>query len=302
MQTTQQDLSETLKQSDKAIILLWNELHDELKLGRILQNKLRANLDRSLWSAVLEGLQNGLAIQGAIASFSFMVSSLCYVSAAACPPAFLLTCLALGVAAIIVSCLQGIISYRKYRQKIEETRLQLSSEFYAEELGKMVDESDIAKKVGKFADLKQAVDNLNNQPLEPSVDFVVIEWSEIFRLFFKGAVKGRNAVLEILGRLLENTDNKWMLPILIGAGIASFASALGMRATAKGFAVGRPDSVNVTVSGFEKRSTHGFFDKLEKGVLARDVSMYLQHNQDPEDFDDNSIIDGEDLRGTPILV
>ena len=289
--TTQLSLNENMDQRDKAILLLWNELHDELKLSRTLQNNLRGKLDRSVWAAALEGLQNGLAIQGAIASFSFMVSSLCYVSAAACPPAFLIGCLAIGILAIIVSCLQGIISHHFYLEKVKETKLQLSSEFHAEELEKMSDESEIYSKNGKFDSLRQTINHLNNQPLEPSADFVVIEWSEIFRLFFKGAPKGRNAMIEIFGRLFEGSDNKWMLPMLIGAGIASFAGALGMRAAAKGFAVGRPDNVNSTAGNSEKKNVRGFFEETQKRVFASRVSLEL-----------NDIEEGPDdhLRWTPI--
>ncbi|MCX7119609.1 MAG: hypothetical protein NTZ86_07095 [Legionellales bacterium] len=237
------------------IVLLWNELFNELKLSKSLQDQLRVKLNRSYWAAGFEGLQNGLAIQGAIASFSFMISSLCYVSAAACPPAFMLTCLGIGIAAIVVSLLQGWISHYFYLYKVQQTQQELSLSFHAEEtLVKMTNQGEF--NFNRDA-LKQTLDYVNNQPLEPPVDFVVIEWSEIFRLLFKGAVKGKNAAIEALARFLDGSDNKWLLPVVIVAGAVGFSAALGMRATAKGFAVGRPDSLN---TGNVEKKARTFFD------------------------------------------
>ena len=125
--------------------------------------------------------------------------------------------------------------------------------------------------------LKQTLDYVNNQPLEPPVDFVVIEWSEIFRLLFKGAVKGKNAAIEALARFLDGSDNKWLLPVVIVAGAVGFSAALGMRATAKGFAVGRPDSLN---TGNVEKKARTFFDgdnRLENiGVFHPSVSAAIR--------------------------
>ncbi len=247
-------ISNQLSSHDNTIVLLWNELSNELKLSKSLQDQLRVKLNRSYWAAGFEGLQNGLAIQGAIASFSFMISSLCYVSAAACPPAFMLTCLGIGIAAIVVSLLQGWISHYFYLYKVQQTKQELSLSFHAEMLVKMTNQEEVK---GKRDALKQTLDYVNNQPLEPPVDFVVIEWSEIFRLLFKGAVKGKNAAIEALARFLDGSDNKWLLPVVIVAGAVGFSAALGMRATAKGFAVGRPDSLN---TGNVEKKARTFFD------------------------------------------
>ncbi|MGV3739779.1 MAG: hypothetical protein ACO1N3_00595 [Gammaproteobacteria bacterium] len=241
----------------KTIVLLWNELRDELMLSNTLQEELKPKIVRSYWAAALEGLQNGLAIQGAIASFSFMVSTLCYVSAAACPPVFVLGCLVVGIAALVVSCIQGLISYRLYLNKINATEAELALRFRGEELKKMTNESGI---LGDIDTLRESINYISGQSLEPNTDFIVVEWSEIIRLLCKGAVKGRNAGIEYFARFLESIDNKWMLPYIIAAGIGSFAVALGMRATAKGFAVGRPDNVS-NPGTMEKNNTRKFFDK-----------------------------------------
>lgn len=288
IETTQLQIStESLSQHKKAILLLWNELHDELKLSKGLQDQLRGKLDRSYWEAALQGLQNGLAVQGAIASFSFMISSLCYVSAATFPPAFMIGCLVLGIAAIIVSCLQSCISHYFYMEKVVQTKLELSLEFHEEMLTKMTGESTI---VSTDRDLvSKAMNYVNNHPLEPAVDFVVIEWSEIFRLFFKGAVKGKNAAFELFGRLLEGSDNKWMLPIIAVTGMITFAGALGMRAAAKGFAVGRPDSNTVSANNSEPKARN-FFDAEKKTPtktritsLALTMSTMSDGEEEPED-------------------
>ena len=259
---------------DNTVVLLWNELSNELKLSKSLQDQLRVKLNRSYWAAGFEGLQNGLAIQGAIASFSFMISSLCYVSAAACPPAFMLTCLGIGIAAIVVSLLQGWISHYFYLYKVQQTKQELSLSFHAEMLVKMTNQEEVK---GNRDALKQTLDYVNNQPLEPPVDFVVIEWSEIFRLLFKGAVKGKNAAIEALARFLDGSDNKWLLPVVIVAGAVGFSAALGMRATAKGFAVGRPDSLN---TGNVEKKARTFFDgdnRLENiGVFHPSVSAAIR--------------------------
>ncbi len=289
IETTQDPIAtDTLSQHKKAALLLWNELHDELKLSKGLQDQLRVKLDRSYWAAALEGMQNGLAVQGAISSFSFMVSSLCYVSAAACPPAFIIGCLVVGLAAIILSCLQGCISHYFYLEKVKQTKLELSLEFRGEMLKKMTSENLHVVAATKD-DVDKALDYVNNQPLEPPVDFVVIEWSEILRLLCKGLVKGHNSALEFFSRLLENTDSMWMLPIIVVGGTLSFGAALAMRATAKGFAVGRPDS-NVN-AGDAAGSARKFFDTDKKKNIAQkrvfDSSMSFE--VDTTDLDDDGV-------------
>ena len=285
-----------LSSYDNTIVLLWNELSNELKLSKSLQDQLRVKLNRSYWAAGFEGLQNGLAIQGAIASFSFMISSLCYVSAAACPPAFMLTCLGIGIAAIVVSLLQGWISHYFYLYKVQQTKQELSLSFHAEMLVKMTKQEEVK---GKRDALKQTLDYVNNQPLEPPVDFVVIEWSEIFRLLFKGAVKGKNAAIEALARFLDGSDNKWLLPVVIVAGAVGFSAALGMRATAKGFAVGRPDSLN---TGNVEKKARTFFDgdnRLENiRVFHASVSKAfgLEAIGSEIDYEKVSVVDPEEER------
>lgn len=299
VKTEQVEIKENLNLREKTVLLLWNELRDELMLSHALQEKLRPKLDRSYWTAGLEGLENGLAIQGAIASFSFMVSSLFYVSAATCPPAFVIGCLIAGLAAMMVSCLQGLISQYLYLKKVESTRLELSLEFRGEQLIKMTGEKGL---VGDRESLKESLDYLNRQSLEPTADFIIVEWSEIFRLLFKGAVKGRNAIFEIFERLLQSTDNMWMLPIVVVAGMASFGAALGMRAAAKGFAVGRPDSAYSSGSA-EKNGARKFFDsspKLEKQKVfgsAAELQMKLLHQLD--DGTSEEQVDNLGFRLTP---
>ena len=277
--------TKTMSQHNRNVVLLWKELADELLLSKKLQDELRLKLDRSELAAALVGLQNGLAIQGAVASFSFMFATLCYTSAAACPPAFMLTCLAIGFAAIIISLVQAIVSYYFYLDRVKQTKEELSLEFNAEMLVKMTGENG---KLGDPSALRQNMEYINNQPLEPPADFVVIEWSEIFRLLFKGAVKGRNAAIEILARFLEGSDNKWwLLPVVVVAGAASFAWALGMRATAKGFAVGRPDALNTGNADGKART---FFDG-EKIVKKKDPfssSICRAINQQSEEQDSDS--------------
>ena len=283
---------ERLTLHDNTVVLLWNELADEFKLSIELQDQLRVKLNRSYWAAGFEGLQNGLAIQGAIASFSFMISSLCYISAAACPPAFMLTCLGIGIAAIIVSLLQGCISHYFYIDRVKQTKQELSLSFHAEMLVKMTGQEGV--QVDREV-LKKTIDYVNNQPLEPPVDFVVIEWCEIFRLLFKGAVKGKNAAIEVLARFLEGSDNKWLLPVVIVAGVISFSGALGMRATAKGFAVGRPDSLN---TGNVEKKARTFFDEEnridKRAVFSSSVSMAIRQRELEVDNDDIVSVDDDE--------
>ncbi|NDH67529.1 MAG: hypothetical protein EBY22_06405, partial [Gammaproteobacteria bacterium] len=283
-------MANKLSMHDDTVMLLWNELSNELKLSKSLQDQLRVKLNRSYWAAGFEGLQNGLAIQGAIASFSFMISSLCYVSAAACPPAFMLTCLGIGIAAMVVSLLQGWISHYFYLYKVQQTKQELSLSFHAEMLVKMTNQEEVK---GKRDALKQTLDYVNNQPLEPPVDFVVIEWSEIFRLLFKGAVKGKNAAIEALARFLDGSDNKWLLPVVIVAGAVGFSAALGMRATAKGFAVGRPDSLN---TGNVEKKARTFFDgdnRLENiGVFHPSFSAALGQSDLADEI--GSVVDDDE--------
>ena len=225
-----------------------------------------------------------------------MVSTLCYISAATCPPAFMLGCLAVGIGAIIISCILAYSSHESYLKKVEETKQEMSLKFHEDMLFKMMGtEEDIAH----YDDLKQACNYVSHQPLDPPVDFMVIEWSEIFRLLFKGATKGRNAAIEILGSFLKDSDNLWALPFVIVAGIASFTWALGMRAAAKGLVVSRPD--NAMNSGAPERKARKFFDRercLDKrevfsSSFSRGLQQHLDTTADNSDDDDAVSDEGE---------
>ena len=108
-------------------------------------------------------------------------------------------------------------------------------------------------------------------------------------------MKGKNAAIEVLARFLEGSDNKWLLPVVIVAGVISFSGALGMRATAKGFAVGRPDSLN---TGNVEKKARTFFDEEnridKRAVFSSSVSMAIRQRELEVDNDDIVSVDDDE--------
>lgn len=278
----------------QVIFSLWNELFDELKLSKVLHEKLRAKLDRSYWAAAIEGLQNGLAIQGALASFSFMIASLCFVTSTACPPAVFLAFLAAGIIAIIICCLQGILSHSAYLHSVEQTEKELSAEFHGEMLTKMTGENKVMVGDSDRDTLKRTMEYINSHSLAARADFLVVELSEMARLLCKGAVKGKNAVLEIFARFLKSIDQTWALFPLILLGIGGAGAALSMRATAKGFAIGRPDKASADPCAgqqarffYEKPKPRPQFTKNVSGALKEHEKRHAAYNRAEEEWDGN---------------
>ncbi|PJD92396.1 MAG: hypothetical protein CK424_05670 [Legionella sp.] len=214
------------------------KLRSSLADGKKLRDELKPKLQGSYWAVAFTGLQNGLGIQGAMASCAFMVSTLMY--GAQCPPVFALTCMAMGITAVVLSCVQALVSYYYYRKKIEEDEAKLAQEFPEEALAKMTrdpEEGLTDNPEEDLADIRKSVHSSNEFSLESRSDYVAIEWAEIFRLFFSGWVKGNKAMIELYARFLDDPKKSYM-PLI---GSVLFAIALGSRAGAKGFGAGRPD-------------------------------------------------------------
>ncbi len=214
--------------------LLWDKLRCSLESGKDLQDKLRTNLRGSYWAAAMTGLQNGLAVQGALSSFAFMVSTLLYGLQS--PPVFAIACMAVGLTAVLLCCAQALVSYHYYRQKFDQDEREFLREFPAEELEKMRGSNDPL--IEKNSDnLRKNIEHNKHFTLETRPDYVVMEWAEILRLLFSGWIKGDKAMVELYARLLDHPKDSY-LPLI---GSIVFAIALALRAIAKGFGAGRPD-------------------------------------------------------------
>ena len=287
----------SLPDDDSNFDTLWSRIADQVKECQTLQDDLEKKYTRSYWAASVQGLQNGLAVQGALSSFSFMVSTLC----ASCPPVFILSCLCIGLVAILFSVIQGIVSHYIYLDKLEQKKNVLKNEFKLEDA---LNKINATEKVDRHNELDQYGGYLNNQALDPPVDFVVIEWSEIFRLLFKGAGKGKNAseettnssleILKLFSLTSENNEhpehedrsNKCLNVMFFAFGFgmrAIFAFSFGMRATVKGFAVGRPDahnSDNLRLNRFEWLGKNNAFRPETEETLDNQSTQVREDKSD----------------------
>ncbi|MCR9191464.1 MAG: hypothetical protein NXI01_02240 [Gammaproteobacteria bacterium] len=251
-------------QIDDGIDMLWTELAAELKHIQVLQDELKEKLQGSVWSAGLAGLQNGLAIQGAIASFSFAFSTFFYGSITACPPLFILSCMAVGVAALVVCCLQSVLSYQIYKDNLEQKQAELAKEFPLEQ--QILDEKYKSGDPRCLETMRTSVENIRLNGLQAQLDYVIVEWSELFRLFFNGLMKGKKGGAELMFHLLrfapEDLDLSWLKPIILFGGAIAFGGFLFIRGMAKGFGVGKPDG-NRDV-GDETPKARNWVDTTEK--------------------------------------
>ena len=238
----QQDYTEeTAKQ------LLMHELWHEAKIAIGLRDQQKHEVKGTPEMAVLGGLFNGLALQGVIASFMFVMATFFY-GTLGCPPLFIIGCLVAGIIAIITSCVQAQQQYRTFRLAFDEEEKSFDDEYKS---------ACDAQRASKYngppqpADqklheiLKDTLDYIDSTSFEPPLDYMVVEWCEVGRLFLAGLNKGDKASFELFYNFLKKYDELWFMPVVVFISAICFATAFVLQYIAKTFAPTPPNYIEV---------------------------------------------------------
>ncbi len=156
-----------------------------------LQQALEDKMVYSIYSATCQGMRNGLAIQGIIASFMFFVIAIMLLNGGSVSGIFVLSFLSVSMLGLAVSLAQFIISYQVYKNNLDLAKRQRTPFDWLtayENADSCQAKSDV---------LLKAVNNLDQQKSKAIPDFFVIEWCEVIRLFFSGYIKAGKTVGEV---------------------------------------------------------------------------------------------------------
>ncbi|WP_133128126.1 hypothetical protein [Legionella nagasakiensis] len=221
---------------------LFQALESKIKEFEEKRGFLHSQVTLSYTSAMLEGLRNGLAAYGAIASIMFAVATICTLSLAPFPPALLIVGVFAGLA-----CLIGFVAHslhtaymHRCQQEVQENKPKPP-----EKLSELLKRVKAHKKEASDLqpiEVEEAI--LGGMVVDPSPQFFFQEWFEVIRSFFSGVSKGQKSVDYTLNAWQEADEQGHYheSSLMLGLTVVSatvYSVALALRAHARGF--GRPD-------------------------------------------------------------
>ncbi|WED43007.1 hypothetical protein [Legionella cardiaca] len=248
------DLTQARETQQQELVETIGLLRDEFEKKRAYLRELST---LSYSSAFLAGMKNGLAAYGALASAMFAVATVIVLASANFPPALLITCITLGMTLLIGFIAHSLIHAYRHQTKQEA---EVNNNPHDQKLNEIL----IALKT-----TKQHVEELKPEKIktaisdgmvvDPSPQFFFQEWFEVIRSFFSGLGKGSKAVDFTMNSFQErDIDGHYHdTPIMLGVTVLSavvHASALALRAQARGFGKPPIDSVPSTTKKSETES------------------------------------------------
>lgn len=184
---------------------------------------LHALIKLSYTSAVLSGVQHGLAAYGAIASVLFAVATINTLLMASFPPILLVGGILAGVA-----CLIGFVAHALYKNYLHRRKLDENASKHRSE--------EALENGADTCPEKQLTDGTL---IDETPQFFFQEGFEVVRSFFSGITKGQKSVDYTVTPWQE--PNEQDFPVIFGlvaASSAVYSVSLALRAYAQGF--GRP--------------------------------------------------------------
>jgi len=190
--------------TDRTLEKISRDIHLQAKIDKLyvaieeyynLQDKLENEVIFGWGSAILEGLRNGLCFQGAVSSLMMLIMAIMLIANTPCPPIFILTILSIGMAGLIVCFVQYIVSYHAYTKNVrdwEEKNPKLSLEQLSDDLVGCGDDFEAKQRC-----LIKAKNLIDSRAINPPPQFYVMEWCEVFRLFFSGIFKAEKTFGEL---------------------------------------------------------------------------------------------------------
>lgn len=222
---------ERLQNEGKEIAPIVKQLQDALKKYQEQQQKLEKEVVFSRYSALLEGLKNGLSTQGIISSIMFLTVAIMLLLGASCPPIFILTMSAAGMCALTISVVRYMYSYNDYIKNVTRLESILIPDY---------NESQPAKE--QYNALLPTKEKLDNRIIQKPPDHRGYEHCEPFRLVNTVLPKFIKNVKEITFNM-QDQDSTWMSFITITFSIP-LMFAFFYRGVKKVFA---PDNEHITV-------------------------------------------------------
>ncbi|OGV29235.1 MAG: hypothetical protein A3E88_04425 [Legionellales bacterium RIFCSPHIGHO2_12_FULL_35_11] len=151
------------------------------------QIKLEKNTTISFSDAILQGLGNGLAVQGVIAGAMFFCATIMLFSGVACPPVFIIGMMIAGLILIAATTSQYIIAYQKYRSSLTKfAEIKISAEY-----SKQRNDKD------KLSTLLNIKNQFDDRTIQKPPNHLTIEYCEVLRIIMSGFQKAQKNFSEM---------------------------------------------------------------------------------------------------------
>jgi hypothetical protein len=224
---------ETLTEDEKQMMVLFGEKKDEFDRRHAF---FRSQHTLSHHSAILAGLQNGLAAYSAIASVMFAVAAICFIASAPFPPAFLVVCIAAGMACLIGFVAHALIT--NYVHRNAQTPKEIESKTKLSNLLAEMKKDCLVVANLEPANIKDAISD--RIAVDPSPQFYIQESCEMLRAAASGLSKAPKVVGYALNQLQESDSqghyhDTTIMVWITGVSAAIYAVVLALRAYARGF-------------------------------------------------------------------
>lgn len=226
----------------------------------------------SSFFAILEGLQNGIAVQGAITSFMFVVGTICTLLSIPCPPLFIISCAIAGMTSLLAFTAHALFYYQQHAEQ-----------------ARIIPPKDFESKVKEcIKSIKSTTDNIF-APISPiikdySIDdnpqFYIVEWCENIRQMCNGLTKGEKMLGEFTGagKELEETP---MLYTFIGVNALCVSFAFFLRSLAKYFGQDDISSAPEKSSIPEPRLVSSKLNSFPSNAYTTSASTSVQSSPSP---------------------
>lgn len=181
----------SLDAENSQLLEQWKELEQEfaetIKAYKDQREELRALSTLSYTSAALSGLRDGLAAYGALGSMMFAIATILVLASVPFPPAFLISCVSLGIVFLI-----GFVAYSlftNYQHQLKQ-REELEKDCSSVQLAELENFLKDTEKKVRGIQPEQVKEIFDGKAVDPSPQFYFQELFEIVRAFFSGFPKG----------------------------------------------------------------------------------------------------------------
>jgi hypothetical protein len=218
-----------------------DELLTELQNYDALQKKLEKNVIFSIYSAILQGFENGLSTQGVVSGIMFFVASTMMLSGASCPPVFIITMMAASLLILAATVAQYVVCYQMYIKKVEYHK-----DLYLQKYNEATNDKDRQDALLEIKNL------LDERTIKEPTDLHITDYCEIPRVIISGNGKLIKNFNELMYGYTSQHGNPWW-SILVFIPIAIFISVtFGVRTVKKMFTVPSDKSTTIKNNGIEE--------------------------------------------------
>jgi hypothetical protein len=197
---------------------------------------LKQKSNSSYFCAFLQGIKNGLAAYGALASILFLIGSIVLLTGIPFPPLLLISCVVVGLAFMVGFAIHSLVMNYIHLKKQEQSEEGPYHQLLA--LKNQVSQRKLNLELPETKSFRASLkDGLS---IDSSSQFPFPEWFEFLRSLFSGIGKGQKFVDCIFGPFFQEKDeqghyNDNPFTYVLGTiSAAFFGVVLGLRALSKG--------------------------------------------------------------------